>query len=551
MLIVVVCFVKFLKNTLDFKDVAKMLPKMLYLCSNQNGTNMASIELSISSKEDKVTHRSEILIRFVPFRGANLRVKSGLFISPKHFRYFINRTKTLKTGIAVPEKVLSINKEEAAKKGYELKSYGEVVVADRIITPEVKNSKQQKQLLDELLASIMEAFASAHKDDVDAVWLDKIVNRFHHPTRQPAKKGKRERKKNSIYDLAEEYLVKKRFSYDHTKAFRVLIRDLARYEAFKKKVMQEKFAWNIDKMTRKDIEDFEEYLRYEKTLSEKYPKQFESILEEYPVEINVVHTMTKLQDRGENTIVKLKKKFKAFMQWLYETERTTNRPFDGIKIGVEKYGTPIYITKEERNLVAETDIPAMFEKLDDEDKKACSKLPLRTLETQRDIFVFQCLVGCRVGDLTRLTSQNITQGILEYVPSKTADEDAPVKPRIPLNPCALKLVKKYEGIDKDGRLFPFISPQKYNDAIKAILLICGITRIVQVRNSTTGENEMKRICDVASSHMARRTFVGAAYKAVRDPNIVGKMSGHVEGSRAFNRYRQIDDDILKETINCI
>ena len=161
---------------------------------------MASIELSISSKEDKVTHRSEILIRFVPFRGANLRVKSGLFISPKHFRYFINRTKTLKTGIAVPEKVLSINKEEAAKKGYELKSYGEVVVADRIITPEVKNSKQQKQLLDELLASIMEAFASAHKDDVDAVWLDKIVNRFHHPTRQPAKKGKRERKNHTTVE---------------------------------------------------------------------------------------------------------------------------------------------------------------------------------------------------------------------------------------------------------------------------------------------------------------------------------------------------------------
>ena len=45
----------------------------------------------------------------------------------------------------------------------------------------------------------------------------------------------------------------------------MLIRDLARYEAFKKKVMQEKFAWNIDKMTRKDIEDFEENLRYQTT----------------------------------------------------------------------------------------------------------------------------------------------------------------------------------------------------------------------------------------------------------------------------------------------
>ena len=512
---------------------------------------MASIELSLSSKEDKVTHRSEILIRFVPFRGANLRVKSGLFISPKHFRYFINRTKTMKNGVDVPEKVLSVNKEEAAKKGYELKSYGEVVVADRIITPEVENSKQQKKLLYDLLASIMDAFATAHKDDVDAIWLDKVVNRFHHPTRQPAARGKKGKSKKSIYDLAEEYLEKKRFSYDHTKAFRVLVRDLARYEAFRKKVLQERFAWNIDKMTRKDIEDFEEYLRNEKTLSEKYPKQFESILEDYPVEINVVHTFTKLQDRGDNTIVKLKKKFKAFMQWLYETERTTNRPFDGIKIGVEKYGNPIYITKEERNVLAEANIPALYEQLEEDDKKACSKLPLSTLETQRDIFVFQCLVGCRVGDLMNLTPQNITNGILEYVPSKTSDEDAPVKPRVPLNPCALKLVEKYKGVDEHGRLFPFISSQKYNVAIKAIFLICGLTRIVQVRNSTTGETEMKRICDVASSHMARRTFVGAAYKVVRDPNIIGKMSGHVEGSRAFNRYREIDDDILKETINCI
>ena len=45
--------------------------------------------------------------------------------------------------------------------------------------------------------------------------------------------------------------------------------------------------------------------------------------------------------------------------------------------------------------------------------------------------------------------------------------------------------------------------------------------------------------------MARRTFVGAAYKVVKDPNIIGKMSGHVEGCKAFNRYRNIDDDDLR------
>ena len=512
---------------------------------------MSNFDLKLSSRIDETTQRSEILLRFHCGRNVDFRVKSGLYVQQSHFRYFVNREATKKSGIEISDKVISATKEDAKKKGYKLKMYGEVVIAERLITPDVKYDQEQNKLLGNLQNAIMEAYKEEENESIDSKWLEKIVYKFHHPDKKLVTRSRRSKRQESIYELAEEYLEKKRFSYDHTKAFRVLVRDLARYEAFRKKVLQERFAWNIDKMTRKDIEDFEEYLRNEKTLSEKYPKQFESILEDYPVEINVVHTFTKLQDRGDNTIVKLKKKFKAFMQWLYETERTTNRPFDGIKIGVEKYGNPIYITKEERNVLAEANIPVLYEQLEEDDKKACSKLPLSTLETQRDIFVFQCLVGCRVGDLMNLTPQNITNGILEYVPSKTSDEDAPVKPRVPLNPCALKLVEKYKGVDEHGRLFPFISSQKYNVAIKAIFLICGITRIVQVRNSTTGETEMKRICDVASSHMARRTFVGAAYKVVRDPNIIGKMSGHVEGSRAFNRYRHIDDDILKETISLI
>lgn len=61
--------------------------------------------------------------------------------------------------------------------------------------------------------------------------------------------------------------------------------------------------------------------------------------------------------------------------------------------------------------------------------------------------------------------------------------------------------------------------------------------------------ELRPINEIASSHIARRTFVANAYKQASDPNIVGKMSGHVEGSRAFARYRTIDDDILKNVID--
>jgi len=41
--------------------------------------------------------------------------------------------------------------------------------------------------------------------------------------------------------------------------------------------------------------------------------------------------------------------------------------------------------------------------------------------------------------------------------------------------------------------------------------------------------------------MARRTFCGNLYKRVKDPNIVASMSGHKEGSKAFARYRVIDE----------
>mgnify|MGYP006999334810 FL=1 len=51
--------------------------------------------------------------------------------------------------------------------------------------------------------------------------------------------------------------------------------------------------------------------------------------------------------------------------------------------------------------------------------------------------------------------------------------------------------------------------------------------------------------------MARRTFIGNLYKKVKDPNLVGALSGHCEGSKAFTRYREIDEDIKKELVSLI
>lgn len=67
----------------------------------------------------------------------------------------------------------------------------------------------------------------------------------------------------------------------------------------------------------------------------------------------------------------------------------------------------------------------------------------------------------------------------------------------------------------------------------------------------TRKTVVRNIADVASSHMGRRTFIGNLYKKVKDPALIGSMSGHAEGSRAFARYRTIDDDIKREVISMI
>ena len=51
--------------------------------------------------------------------------------------------------------------------------------------------------------------------------------------------------------------------------------------------------------------------------------------------------------------------------------------------------------------------------------------------------------------------------------------------------------------------------------------------------------------------MARRTFIGNIYKRVKDPNLVGALSGHKEGSKAFVRYREIDEDMKKELVSLL
>ncbi len=267
------------------------------------------------------------------------------------------------------------------------------------------------------------------------------------------------------------------------------------------------------------MQDFEEFLRNEYVFAEKYPAIYEAVPESRIP-----------QPRGQNTINGILTKIRTFFIWANDVEKTSANPFKNYKIQECVYGTPYFITIEERNKLYKTNL---------------SRHPL--LAVQRDIFVFQSLIGCRVGDLYRMTKRNVINGAIEYVARKTRD-GRPITVRVPLNAIAKEILSRYP----DGEsLFPFISQQKYNVAIKRMFLAARLKRGITVLNPITRESEIRPLNEIASSHLARRCFVGNLYKKVKDPNLVGAVSGHKEGSRAFARYRDIDEEMKTDLVKML
>lgn len=481
--------------------------------------------------------KSEIIVRLYVKKQFCPQFRSGLFIDPQRFMQPERGTHSRCTSyvIDIPRKgkLNFAEVKELSEVDTKLTLYLKRII--RIC--DVTNERHREELTPDWINTAMRLVNkdNTNTEDINYAYIVSLIEK----ERQEIEAENLKTRKRSFFDYMTDFRdnAKKKVngrregerSDNWKRNFDVLTRALKRYEMFVRLSSRKEFTLDVDTIDKETIEDIESFLRNEYALAEEYPEIYKKI----PVSTDKRRS-PKPQQRGRNAIATLFHKFKAFFNWLNETGITTNNPFIGFEgTTTEKYGTPVYISLEERNQIADFDLSAHPQ-----------------LAIQRDIFIFQCLIGCRVSDLMRLTPNNVINGAIEYIPRKTKDERQDVV-RVPLNDRALALIEKYKGIDVKGRLFPFISPQRYNDAIKEIFRLCGITRLVTVLDSVTEEEVQRPINEVAASHMARKTFIGNLYKRVKDPSLIGSMSGHVEGSRAFARYREIDDDLKREVVSLI
>ena len=384
-------------------------------------------------------------------------------------------------------------------------------------------SDDEKMKLKNDIQNIVSVITQNYSEDANAEWLSEQIDKYHHPDKYKTQEQIESETKLTFEQLLEEFLLKHKLSEVRKKNFRVIKRALLRYELYVRatKRGQKSFMLDIDNVTPDTLSDMWDFFENEHKYFELYPSIYEQIPEKRTP-----------KPRGKNTLIDCFCRIRTFFLWCYDKKRTLNRPFDQFRIDECTYGTPIYITLEERDKLLEKDLSEY-----------------KQVEIQRDIFVFQSLIGCRIGDLYRMTKRNVIDDAIEYIPRKTKDGN-PVTVRVPLNDKAKAILGKYKDYTGD-KILPFISEQKYNDAIKKAFELAEINRIVTILDPLTNEEVKKPLYEVVSSHMARRTFIGNIYKKVKDPNLIGALSGHKEGSKAFNRYREIDEDMKKELVNLL
>lgn len=376
--------------------------------------------------------------------------------------------------------------------------------------------KEEQKKIEQDIAAVVERAADTFSHKADSAWLKGIIEEILHP--QQAYKRRHPYIVARIHEYYEQY--------EGTKSSKAAIleleRKMFRYHRYRQATGGEKnFRLFVETISLEDINDFRGYVVNEHKLRVEYPELFAGCFVKN----------SRPRPVSGTTVINVMNLLCVFLRWCKKMGYTQSEAFSQYGCKTPVYGDPFFLTTEERNRLYDADL---------------SGNP--RLAVIRDIFVFHCYVGCRVGDLYKLTKENIRDGFVEYMPQKTIKCHARTV-RVPLHEKALRILERYS---EDGRrLFPFRPVAKYNAGIKELLKHCGIDRMVTILDTHGYKTVQKPLYEAATSHTARKTFVGNLYRQVPDPNIIASMSGHAEGSLAFRRYRSIDDEMKRKLVELI
>ena len=212
-----------------------------------------------------------------------------------------------------------------------------------------------------------------------------------------------------------------------------------------------------------------------------------------------------------NGMMKHIQRLKKITNFCIKNNYITNDPFISFKIKFKK-SNRVYINNEELHILKNIKL-----------NKSLNKI--------RDIFLFACYTGLSYIDLYNLNIKNIQIGDdnLKWIFIKRHKTDIPSN--VPILPPALIILNKYKTQNNINGIFPMISNQKTNIALKEIARLCNFNKKL-------------------TFHCARHTFATTITLTNGVPiETVSKMLGHnnIKTTQIYARVidSKISADMMK------
>lgn len=221
-----------------------------------------------------------------------------------------------------------------------------------------------------------------------------------------------------------------------------------------------------------------------------------------------------------------------FIEWMSERGLCANTRGSHVKFVKaamnEAYKNKLHKNEDFRSFRKETEqVDAIY--LTNEEVTKVAQLPLcGTHALVRDIFIVGCHTGMRFSDYSRLSVNDVSDGVIHFITQKCK---TPVD--IPAHPRVLDILNKYGGS------IPKISGQKFNAYIKDVCKEAGINESIVVRKS--GKHVRCEKWELVSSHTARRTGLTNMYKAGIPIYRCMMISGH-KTEQVFLTYLRITQE---------
>ena len=217
-----------------------------------------------------------------------------------------------------------------------------------------------------------------------------------------------------------------------------------------------------------------------------------------------------------------------FLRWAYEKQYNTNHTFEYFKPKLKSATKRvIFLNHEELKTIENFEVP--------KDRIA--------LNVIRDVFLFTCYTGLRYSDVEKLTWDDVHDGKIEVVTTKTTDRLI-----IEFNKKSKAILDKYSNVHLPGnKVLPVISNQKMNKQLHALFKLAGIDEPIKETHYEGHKrvDVVKPKYECIGTHTGRRTFICTALAKGIPPSVVMKWTGHSD-YKAMKPYIDIADEVKSE-----